>query len=97
MLPAQEWETLQHGCPSGKGVGLKIRWRKPHGFESHSMHSEDGRVVKAEVLRTSVEIRVGSIPTPRKPVPLAQWITRLPSKEKIVGSIPTRDFFWLPV
>ncbi len=58
------------------------------------MHSEDGRVVKAEVLRTSVEIRVGSIPTPRT-APLAQWITRLPSKEKIVGSIPTRGFFGL--
>jgi hypothetical protein len=27
--------------------------------------SEDGRVVKAEVLRSSVAIRVGSIPTPR--------------------------------
>ena len=23
-------------CPSGQGDGLKIRWRKPRGFEPHS-------------------------------------------------------------
>ena len=29
--------------------------------------------------------------------PMAQWITRLPSKQKIVGSIPTRSTLKAPV
>ena len=29
--------------------------------------------------------------------PMAQWITRLPSKQKIVGSIPTRSTLNAPV
>ena len=26
-----------YGCPSGQGGRLKICWRKPHGFEPHTV------------------------------------------------------------
>ena len=46
-------------------------------------------MVKADALRASGEIRVGSNPTPSNRSPLAQWIVHSPSKREVVGSSPT--------
>ncbi len=50
-------------------------------------------------LTAEVEYLVEFIPNKSRPfAPIAQWIERLASDQKVVGSTPTgRDLFWRPV